>query len=457
MAAARKPEAGGEYEAAKRLARDPDPQVRQALAMRGDVAPEILYYLAADTAAAVRGALAGNPATPGQADLLLARDGDPEVRHQLVRKVVAKLPENGAADPGPLEKFTLQVLAALAADTSVAVRQLLSDALKDLQHAPAAVVRTLARDRELAVAEPVLSHSPQLSDEDLLAIVRDQPIPGALGAIARRGTVSHRVADAIARTDDIEAIAVLLGNSSAQIREETLDQLLERAPRCESWHRPLVQRPKLPGSAIRKLAQFVAVSLVEVLQRRPDLDAAAATEVAGVLRDRIERGGAPALAAPPPVPTAATAVPPPPPPGSAAKPAAAGGVPGGVPPDSAAAGKGMDAAIARAQRLMRSGRLGEDDIDDAIFAGDRDFVVAGLAQLAGLPEPLVDRILKAQSARGVVALVWKAKQSMRLALKLQLQIAHIPPKAVLNARGGMGFPLTPEEMAWQLEFFGAGR
>jgi hypothetical protein len=54
----------------------------------------------------------------------------------------------------------------------------------------------------------------------------------------------------------------------------------------------------------------------------------------------------------------------------------------------------------------------------------------------------------------VTALAWRANLSMRQALQLQLRVAHIPPTAALNPRGGTDYPLTPAEMEWQLGLFG---
>ena len=94
------------------------------------------------------------------------------------------------------------------------------------------------------------------------------------------------------RTDDIDAVALLLGNDSAQIREETLDHILAKAPGRKSWHRPLVYRPNLSGAAVRRLARFVAVSLVEVLQQRHEMDDETAAAVVETLRGRLKKGGA---------------------------------------------------------------------------------------------------------------------------------------------------------------------
>lgn len=87
------------------------------------------------------------------------------------------------------------------------------------------------------------------------------------------------------------AIAALLDNPSAQIREELLDRLVERAPTAIAWHRPLVQRPRLSGGAARRLARFVAVNLLAILRDRRDFDAETTREVANtVMRSLPEEG-----------------------------------------------------------------------------------------------------------------------------------------------------------------------
>jgi hypothetical protein len=42
---------------------------------------------------------------------------------------------------------------------------------------------------------------------------------------------------------------------------------------------------------------------------------------------------------------------------------------------------------------------------------------------------------------------------MRSAMQLQLRLGGIPPGEVLNARDGTEYPLSKDEMAWQLNFF----
>jgi hypothetical protein len=65
-----------EYETSKTVASGDDVRQRRKLATRGDARPEILYYLAEDEDTKVRRAVASNPTTPRQADLILADDRD---------------------------------------------------------------------------------------------------------------------------------------------------------------------------------------------------------------------------------------------------------------------------------------------------------------------------------------------------------------------------------------------
>jgi hypothetical protein len=46
-----------------------------------------------------------------------------------------------------------------------------------------------------------------------------------------------------------------------------------------------------------------------------------------------------------------------------------------------------------------------------------------------------------------------AHLSMRVAFKIQTFIMKLPSSAIMLARGGIGFPLSKEEMRWHLNYF----
>lgn len=393
------------YEESKRQARDPDSEIRRVLAGRADVRPEILYYLAADDAPQVRRAIAANAGTPGQADLVLSRDGDDEVRCELARKIGRLLPGLSAEQTSKIRDLALETLEILARDQLPRVRAILAEELKHADTVPREIVGRLARDVETIVAAPVLEYSPLLSDGDLLEIISAGTSDGALAAIARRNRIGTSVTDAIAGTMVAPAVAALLANESAQIREETLDLIIDSAPENEAWHQPLVLRPELTVRAMRRIAGFVAAALVDLLAEKHKLDDGTAADLRKVVRRRI---------------------------------------------DAVSAAESAIESPERVRDLKAAGKLDDETVADAIDRNDRAFVLQALAELSGLPTTTIARVVDSKSPKGVTAIAWKAGLSMRTAVRLQHRVALIPPKQVLNARNGVDYPLNASDLEMQL-------
>ncbi len=409
------------YEDARDLAADQDVQIRAQLAARKDVKPEILYFLARDEDGTVRRTVAANSQTPPQADLILANDADKDVRAQLAQKLAGLLPGLPPDHHDRLGDLTLEALEILARDQVVQVRATLAEAIKSLPNAPPSLIRRLARDLDTSVAIPILQFSPVLTEEDLLDLIAaaanpGQTVPDALSAISKRPSVAPRVADAIAASDDSAAIAELLANPSAQIREETLDHLVERAPDHPSWHHPLVHRSGLPPHLPRKLARFVAAHLLEALAQRQDLDAPTTQALRDILGKRLAESA---------------------PPRSDIR----------VPSQA----QQNELALQRALTLHRDGALDESTLDTALTGGDFAFVQAALAVKSGFTPAVVERAVRTQSAKGIVALAWKAHLSLDLCVRLQSRLALLPPDRILHPIDGC-FPLSARDMEWQLSF-----
>ena len=172
------------------------------------------------------------------------------------------------------------------------------------------------------------------------------------------------------------------------------------------------------------MARFVADHLLETLAGREDLDPTSVEAVRAEVRRRLDEG------------------------------------------TSAAAAKGQEArgtntekapaahSLEMVQDLHRSGKLDEATIANALHSGDHGFVIAALAVRGGMAVDLVEKVMRIQSIKGVVALAWKAGLSMDLAEQLQQRLAGIAPGQVRTATAGANYPLTEDEMKWQLEFLG---
>lgn len=403
-----------DYEDAKRIARSGDTGQRAALAGQADMAPEILYFLAADKAAPVRVAVAQNDATPPQANALLAGDTDAEVRVALAQKIAALSPRLDQNEQDRLSRLTWETLARLVNDTTVQVRAAIADVVQAMPDAPRALITRLARDTELPVAGPVLQFSPLLGTEDLLSLVSDPPGPGTVSAIARRPHLNHQVSDAIATTASSSAITQLLANGSAQIRESTLDGLIARASNHVEWHEPLVQRPKLSDEAARKLAGIVAEHLVTKLSERPDIDPA----TVDLLRRQVVRQ------------------------------VSSSGSPTAHPSDEPSPAK----ALSEVAAIETEGPLTEDSLLMSAAMGETRVVSAMLARGAKVPLWVVERAAALRSAKGLVSLCWKAGFSMRSAVVAQALLGRLPPNATITSIAGQQWPLSEEEMRWQIAF-----
>lgn len=402
-----------DYKKAKALAADADPETRRRLAERGDVQPEILYFLAEDAEPEIRATIAANSATPRQADLVLAEDTDVGVRERLAHKIGRLAPNLSHEERAHIRELTLEVIGILAADRTARVRQVIAESLRHSNDAPLEVIQQLARDAEIKVAGPILESSPLLTDDELISIIRSKPIQGALEAIARRRRLGTPLADALVTAalsvpDGVLAVTELLKNHNAEIDAVTMDRIFEVAPTYSAWHAPLVGRPKLGGGAMRLLAQFVSRALLGVLKKRKDADPETVAAIAATEEDR--------LAAESAEPEDAT-----------------------EPTEDAE----NDEAVVDAP-------VGEDTVLAAIQAGQLAAVRAALARDSGLPALIVRKILGSASAKAITALAWKAQYSMTLAVALQTGPGGIPADQALQPRDGE-YPLSDADMEWQLE------
>ena len=406
------------YEQSRELARHEDPNVRRALAKRKDLKQEILYYLAEDSDAEVRKTVAQNAAAPRQTNILLAKDADADVRGDLASKIARIAPGLSADEQDKAHRATYEALELLAKDQITKVREILSEALRDIADAPPDLIKTLAMDTEIEVSGPVLEFSPVLTDEDLLEIIQSGPAKGGLNAISKRSAVSENVSDAIVGTNDMEAISDLLSNDSAQIRETALDDLIERAADIDLWHAPLVGRPKLPDGAATKLALFLADNLLEVLQDRADLDAETLANVKAVVQQRI-----------------------------------GGNVVGKKDSDGNQDFLNMEPPVDMVGRLFKARKLDGNVVGKALNAGDHAFVLAALIVRTGLDQAVVKRIFVEKSAKGVMALSWKAGMPAKMAVQMQQRMGRIAPSEIITPDDGGEYPLSNDDLDFQLEFF----
>ena len=193
------------------------------------------------------------------------------------------------------------------------------------------------------------------------------------------------------------------------MRKSTMDQIIDRIEEVSAWQLPLALRADLSARAIRRIGALVGASILERLTARHDLSDTTRIYLNRELRARLAE---------------------------------------------ATVDEGAPSAADAVTEAQKEGRLDGEFVEKAAQSGQREVVVLAQAQLSNVSEQMVKKILTAGGAKPLVALVWHAHLSMRVAFKIQTFIMKLPTRDVLPARGGVGFPLSKEEMRWHLNYFG---
>lgn len=384
---------------------------RMTLATDDQTSKEILYYLAEkDPSPKVRKAVVENAAMPLHVTPILATDREADVRLALARRLVELLPGLSDDKHSQLYAYVVQALGTLALDEVLKIRIALSSTLKDHAHTPPKIAGQLARDVEREVSEPILRFCAALSDADLLDILKGHPASWAVQAIASRPAVSEPVSEAVIETDDIPGGVALLGNSGALMTAGLLQQIVEKARHYPEWQRPMATRATLPPSIAKELAEFVDASVRDILMSREDFDDEVTEEIAAVFRRRLDF--------------------------------------------SQEGEAGLEPVEVRAKKALAGGKLDEDTLSDAMAMRDSAFVNTAIALRIGVPVEVVTKVFELKAPKPIVALAWHAGLSMRMALALQKNMGHVRPQELIYPREGTDYPLTEDEIRWQLEFLG---
>ncbi|HUB43363.1 MAG TPA: DUF2336 domain-containing protein [Acetobacteraceae bacterium] len=204
------------------------------------------------------------------------------VRSELAAKVALEI---DSAQLTPDELAIAQDIARIMAqDAAQAVRQALAESLRHAVHLPREVALRLADDVE-AVALPVLSASPALTDDDLIAILRRATVPQQ-HAIASRPEVSEPVSDVVIATAEEGAVATLMRNKGAHIAEPSLHRAVDRFPGSVAIKTGMVHRASLPISVAERLVVMVSEDLRRYLLSHHALPASVAADLVLQSRER---------------------------------------------------------------------------------------------------------------------------------------------------------------------------
>ncbi len=406
---AEKPLSEKKREEVKQQASDKNPKVRKKVAEMENAPAEVLHDLAEDEDVSVRKAVAANRSTPHRVNIILANDKDQDVRLILAQRLVRLLPHLSAHEQAEVYNSTVDALRILAEDKVTNIRIALSTSLKDVANTPPDIAKRLAEDIEREVAEPIIRFSLSLSDDDLLGIIASQPDGWRLCSIAQRESVSESVSYAVIESDLPEAQTALLKNKSADINVQTMDIIKKRATGNATIMAAYNRRERIPVSITNKLTRFLDDSMTSFLKKRSNLEDDVLEGVVETARRRM---------------------------------------------DWVENSDREETSTMRVKRMAAEGTLTDESIADALSWSDYEFVLTAIGYKANISSIIVRRIFDTRSAKATLAVCKRAGISVRLAVKIQQQVAKVPHNKVLYPKGGDEYPLSDEDMRWQLEFFG---
>lgn len=172
------------------------------------------------------------------------------------------------------------MLRRLAADIEVKARAKLAHRLAEMKNAPPVLIRSLAFDDAIEVAEPVLIHSERLTDDDLVenATTKNQD---HLFAIAQRLKLSEKVADVLVERGDDRVVHKVVKNKGARFSLAGYGKLTSRARYDRKLTLALGERSDIPRQYFLKLLEAASSTVRAKLE-------AANPQLAAAIRDTVD-------------------------------------------------------------------------------------------------------------------------------------------------------------------------
>lgn len=317
--------------------------------------------------------------------IAIAREPSSERRRTLLRQLTDVFLD--PAEPPTPQAAALydEVAGRLQQDMDEAVRAEYAARIAPSPHTPYALARRLAHDDAIAVAGPILTHSPVLDEDALLSVARTKG-QAHLRAVGARPALPESVSEVVVERGDDETLRVLLANATAELNRRTAEAVTDRAISAPDLHEAVVNRADLPVDLQNELYFAVSTRLrFQILERNADLTVEQVDAALAAGRERLARR----LAAP--------------------------------------SDSDEQAALAAARALSASGPVPQAQLASLLRRGERSTVVALLADRVDLPFAVVQRVF-GQADMDVLAVLCRTAEFDR-ALFLTMAVAvleHTP-------------------------------
>lgn len=221
-----------------------------------------------------------------EALLEMAKEPSSERRRELLRTITSTFMQHPEEVTASEMELYDDVMGRLTQDMESVVRAEIANTLADSRNAPLGLLRTLASDH-IEVAEPILTRSKALSEDDLLHIVSTQG-QGHLRAVSRRTEVPESVSGVIVNRGDDVTLNTLLRNDGARLSRLSSEKVVERAQANPALHEAVVNRRDLPSDLLNDMYFIVEAQLRErIIAENAKMDPATLDKVLTKSRTRV--------------------------------------------------------------------------------------------------------------------------------------------------------------------------
>lgn len=155
------------------------------------------------------------------------------------------------------------IIIRLASEIELAARERLASGLAPIARAPLKIIRLLACDDEIRVAQPILSQSVRV-DETVLAQVARSKSQAHLVAIARRKSLSETITDILIERGNREVLLTVSTNLNAKFSASGFSGLVKRSEGDDTLATSVGLRSDLP----RPLLIFLLKTASDVVRKK---------------------------------------------------------------------------------------------------------------------------------------------------------------------------------------------
>jgi len=201
----------------------------------------------------------------------LAKSRDVADRERLLIRLVDLCDGNPQELRSPrVQTLLSQVFFDLVFQAEFDIRLRLAEKIASADWAPSALINSLSFD-VIEIARPIIARSPILKDPDLIRVLVEATLEHQV-EVARRPEIGPQVVEAILKAGKPEVMTALVENETAQVSQDHLFDLVNKAQEMASLHSPLTQHPGLNDELAGYLYAWVGETLRKSLAGRFDLD-----------------------------------------------------------------------------------------------------------------------------------------------------------------------------------------